>query len=749
MRNPLNKRFVREVKAELGKYISIFFFITGMIGFLSGFLIAGDSMLKSAEGSYEMYQIEDGNFELFDVVSESLQDKLENEGVALYENYYIEEETRGIDSILRIFKNRNEINLVCVMEGEVPASSNEIAIDRVYAKNNKIAVGDTLQVDGKSLIVSGFVALSDYTTLYQNPSDMMFDTTKFGIGIMTDDGFEGMPQEHLHYSYSWKYDEAPLDDSDAKYKANDLLEVISANAMMKGYLPAYLNQAINFAKDDIGSDKQFMVIFLYIIMTIIAFIFAILTSNNIVKESNVIGTLRASGYTKKELVVHYLAMPIMVTLLAAIIGNVLGYTVFKDAASSIFYETFSLPTFQTVWNAEAFLKTTVIPLFIIFLINLIVLVDKLRLSPLRFIRRDLNRNKKKKALRLNSKLGIITRFRIRVIFQNIPNYITIFVGMFLANAILLFGSGLIPIMDQYQNAIVDNMICDYQYVLKMPVETDCEGVEKYSSMNLKTVSEKLKVEDVSVFGVIENSEFIPIDFSKGVYISNAYAEKFKLKVGDTFSMYDSYEKKDYEFKIGGIYDYPAAIAVFMDKEQFDEVFNIEEGRFTGYFSNQIITDIDEAFIATRITEDALTKTSRQMNATFKDMTGMVQAFGIIVFMLVVYLLSKVIIDKNAQSISMVKILGYTNKEVNGLYIASTAIVVVASLLLTIPLANWIMAVVIPIAMANYSGYLFYYIPFSVFVKMAAMGICGYAVIAFFQMRKVKKVPLDTALKNVE
>lgn len=67
-----------------------------------------------------------------------------------------------------------------------------------------------------------------------------------------------------------------------------------------------------------------------VLIVIIAFIFAVTISNTIKKESMTVGTLRASGYTKGELVRHYLAAPVIVTFVSAIIGNILGYTVFKE-----------------------------------------------------------------------------------------------------------------------------------------------------------------------------------------------------------------------------------------------------------------------------------------------------------------------------------------------------------------------------------------------------------------------------------
>ena len=67
---------------------------------------------------------------------------------------------------------------------------------------------------------------------------------------------------------------------------------------------------------------------LYILIVIIAFVFAVTTNNTITKEASVIGTLRASGYSRRELLVHYISMPVIVTVVASVLGNVLGYTSF-------------------------------------------------------------------------------------------------------------------------------------------------------------------------------------------------------------------------------------------------------------------------------------------------------------------------------------------------------------------------------------------------------------------------------------
>lgn len=751
MRNPLYKRLPRELKSDFGRFAVIFIFVAGMIAIVSGFLVANVSMRTAYDESFEKYNIEDGNFELYSKADSVLIEKLEADeaSITVYENFYIEEPTTEVDSTLRIFKNRTDINGVCVMEGELADSADEIAIDRMYADNNKIKVGDTLTVSGKKLTVTGLVALSDYSTLYASPSDLMFDAVKFGVAVMTEEGYNSLESVHEHYSYSWKYDVAPTDNVNAADKSKAVMKLLTSNAVVVNYIPEYLNQAIIFTGDDIGRDGVMFTLFLYLVMGIVAFVFAITTSNTIIKEANVIGTLRASGYTKGELVRHYLAVPMIVVAVAAIVGNVIGYTLIKDYMAEMYYESYSLPTYVTLWNMDAFVQTTVIPLILMFLINLVMLVRKLSISPLKFIRRDLSRKSGKKAMRIKSSIGIMKRFRIRVILQNIPNYVTIIFGIFLANFILLFGLALPPLLDHYQEEITSNMICDYQYVLKAPVETTSAGAEKYCAGALKTADEHMKSEPVTVYGVIPDSKYVNLDFDGKIRISSAYSEKYMLKTGDTIKLREEYGDKEYSFTVGGVYTYPAAIAVFMDKDMFNETFGNESGYFNGYFSDTELTDIDELFVATKITLDDMTKTTRQLDVSMGSIMTLFIGFGVIMFMLIIYMLSKIIIEKNAQAISMTKILGYNNREISGLYILSTAIVVVVTIIATIPLCSVMTAQLFRVAFADYSGWLPYYVPFDVYVRIALLAIAAYAVVAALQMFKVSRIPKNDALKNAE
>ena len=771
MKSPLRKRIPRELKGEIGKYLVVFILMVATIGMVSGFLVADGSMIQAYNEGFEKYNIEDGNFRTGERLYRGQREAIEEEGVKIYENYYIEDSLSN-GSTMRFFKNRTEVDKVCLMDGELPLKTGEIAIDRMYADNNALNIGDILDDGTKSWTITGLVALSDYSCLFQNNNDSMFDSVKFGVGIVTDEEFDLLDQDKLQYNYAWTYNEKPKTEVEEKNVSEDLMKAMGKVVTLENFVPQYQNQAITFTGDDMGSDKAMMIMLLYIIIVIMAFVFGITTSNTIAKEAGVIGTLRASGYTRNELIRHYMTLPVIVTLVGAVIGNILGYTVFKDVCAGMYYGSYSLPTYVTVWNAEAFLLTTVVPVIIMFVVNYAVLHHKLKLSPLKFLRRDLSSRKQRYAVYLSPRMKIFSRFRLRVIFQNISNYIVLFVGIIFANLLLMFGLLLPSALDHYQLEIQNNMLAKYQYMLSVPVsvmgggnklesmldmllfahdtETDNEDAEEFSAYSLNTLPGKYKSEEVVLYGIKDNSKYIDADLSDGVYISQAYADKFLLEPGDTITLKEKYEDDEYSFKIGGIYDYTGSICVFMPQKELNQTFDLGDDYFSGYFSNTEITDIDSTYIGSVIDLDALTKISRQLNVSMGSMMGMVNVFAIAIYMILIYLLSKIIIEKNAQSISMTKILGYTNGEISRLYILSTSLVVILCLLISLPIETTVMEVLFrEMMLSSISGWITLWIDPMIYVKMFVAGVVTYGLVAMLEYRRIRRVPMSEALKNVE
>ena len=159
-KNPLNRRFLRQLKNDAGKYLTIFLLLTLSISFVSGFLVADNSMIITYDESFEKYNIEDGHFRVSSRLNRGQEKRIQAQGVSICKLFYGDEAFDN-GSTLRIFANRDAVNLVCVMDGRFPETADEIIIDRMYADNNHIRTGDTMQGAGKTWKVCGLAALSD------------------------------------------------------------------------------------------------------------------------------------------------------------------------------------------------------------------------------------------------------------------------------------------------------------------------------------------------------------------------------------------------------------------------------------------------------------------------------------------------------------------------------------------------------------------------------------------------------------
>lgn len=132
--------------------------------------------------------------------------------------------------------------------------------------------------------------------------------------------------------------------------------------------------------------------------------------------------------------------------------------------------------------------------------------------------------------------------------------------------------------------------------------------------------------------------------------------------------------------------------------------NVKENIEVGAYLSDAPPDIDEDNVATVITERDITKMADQLDHSMGSYMTYFQYLCVLLSAVLIYLLTKLIMEKNENAISMVKILGYENLEIARLYLLSTTIVLV---------------------------------------------LLGYAIVTIFDFRRIRKVPMDEALKSAE
>ena len=824
MKNPLIKRLPRELKKDFAKYLVIFLLLILSIGFVSGYLVAEVSMMEAYRQGFARYRVEDGHFSTQARLNKSGRQEIEKaSGTTIYDLLYTER-TLTTGSTQRLYADRTDIDLPCIMEGRLPEKPGEVVIDRMFADNNQLSVGDQLTADATrcspetTWTITGFVALPDYSCLFADNNDSMFDAVKFSIGLLCPEEFAAIDKGDLIWNYAWlntpdasgltEADEgastsadsdllttpadsdlltapiahlttkSPVDLTDDEKKAlnsfsEDFMKILTKNVKLTSYVPRHLSQAITFTGMDLAGDRGMMTILLYLIIAIMAFVFGVTINNTILTEAPVIGTLRASGYTRRELLRHYMTMPVIVTLISALVGNILGYTYFKYICVDMYYGSYSLPTYTTVWSGEAFIMTTLIPIAMMLVITYVMLRSKLALKPLQFIRGELSRRKKSRALYLSPKLPFMTRFGIRVLFQNMSSYIVIFIGVIFANVLLLFGTALPEVLDYYTAEVQDNMLAPYQTILQVPldavnedrpleslvnmalfesgIETDDPTAEKFSVFSEEDAPEGGRTDSVLVYGIEKDSRYVDLDLTDDdVIISSSYAEKYEIGPGSTITLTEPYDDGSYSLTVTGVYDYPGGIVVFMNRAACNRLFGEDDDFFCGFFSEEPLTDIKDAYIGSTISLDDLLRISRQLEVSMGGMMGFVNIFAVIVFIILLYLLTKLIIEKNASAISLAKILGYRNGEITRLYLMPTTLAVLLSLILSLPIDVILLKEMFKIIMVQkMTGWIPLHLNPSLYPRLFLIGAGAYFAVAAMETRRIKKVRMDEALKMRE
>ena len=484
---PLARRLPRELQKNIGKYLGIFLLMCGCVALTSGFLLAAHSIDVIMDGMRGEYAIEDGrvttSFRATDAQLDAMRRAADGVGgVDVYENFSIDarfrhaEDDDGTSRTLRTYVHRTQVDLAAYCEGREPAADDEVAVDRVFAANNGLSLGDEVLLCGRAYSVAGILTLPDSQALFASNSDFTVNTLTYGVAEVTPGGFAALEAAGgaPAYTYSFCFADRGLTVAQRTDAEKDMVSALTdADARVDELIDADSNQGIGYAADDVSGDSAMWTTLLDIIIVIMAFVFVVLTNATIEEESAVIGTLMASGYRRRELVLHYLALPAAVGLLAAGLGTALGVALFTSPMRDLYYGSYSLPPFHVSWDWGIFVKTAVVPSALLVGITLLALLHKTRRTPLQFLRHEASgKSGTKRGVRLPERLGFVARFRLRVFLRNLGNFATLFVGIGFASLLLLFSLAILPTMTHYADNLESSLVARHQYVLKAPLELE-------------------------------------------------------------------------------------------------------------------------------------------------------------------------------------------------------------------------------------------------------------------------------------
>ena len=462
-----------------------------------------------------------------------------------------------------------------------------------------------------------------------------------------------------------------------------------------------------------------------------------------------IGALYALGTKKKDLLLHYIALPTMITFIGGVTGALLGFskigipTQMKNCC-----DYFSIPNLEVYYPAYLILYSIVMPPIVSVIVNLLVMNNRLSQSALSLMR---NEQKNRKMGHLNlGKMKFIRLFQIRQMIREKRSGFTIICGMVISLLILMLGLNCYVLCQNVKKDSIDSTSFEYMYTLKYPEKEVPEGGEACYVESLSKTAMGYTI-DISVIGIDDENPYYHAKTAKGksnIVISKSVRQKYGLDIGDKLILTDNAEDMDYAFTIKGVCDYAVGLAVFMDIDSMRELFGQEDDYYNMLLSDKELP-IDDGKLYSVTTREDVEHSASVFIELMMPMVTMMVAASILIFCMVLYLMMGVMIDRASFGISLVQVFGFRTGEIRKLYLNGNAWIVMLGAFIGIPLSKKTMDMFYPWMIANTACGMNLAFPWYLYAVIFAGVIVIYFIVNALLVRKLKKITPAEVLKNRE
>lgn len=518
------------------------------------------------------------------------------------------------------------------------------------------------------------------------------------------------------------------------------------------FLIAADNPRMDAAAGDVIINRFAGILAGIILMVLFTYVISVFVIHNIEKESSVIGALYALGVTRGQLLFHYLLNPMLIAFLGGVVGCIPGFSKYGTGwqmGDSIAY--YSLPPMRIVTPGYLLFYSLIMPPVTAVVVNYLVINKKLKCTALSLLRNEQTAGKAGRIQNMNlGNMKFLLRFQIRQMLREIRSAFAVVIGMFICLLILMMSIDCAVLCINFGNACLEETKYAYMYTYKYPTEDVPEGGTPAYVENLKKEAYGYNL-DVTVLGIDDDNPYFPIvtaDKKNGIVISSAAAQKFGVKVGEKLVLSDEVNERDYAFTVKNIVRFTSGVYVFLDRDIMQELFDQEDDYYNVVFADHAL-DIDNGRLYATVSKENVEESSQIFTDMMGPMVVMLVAISALIFMIVMYLMMKVMIDRSAFSISLMKVFGYHRREIRRLYLDGNFYVILLGALICVPLAKWSMDLVYPYCIANVAiGMDLKFTP-QIYIMIYGGILLCYMVINFLLVGRLNKLVPAEVLKNRE
>mgnify|MGYP000869883843 FL=1 len=761
----LNKKILREIKLNKMQFFNIFIMV-----FLGVFVFAGvhaymDGMKISGDKYYESNNLQDIWLSGENFTDEDLKNVKEISNVKNAErilNIRTELENYKDVSLDTNFIETNEISKMYIVEGEEFSKDKKgVWLDSYLAKNLDLKVGDEITFKYKDYEMKekilGLITVPDHIYSVKDESTIFPTHKDFGFIYLSVNEFP--IQDYMIYNQII----VDVDDTDKidETKRNIENNIKSAIAVTDRNASSSYQSYNSEIEEGETYSKVFTFLFLFI-----AILSVVTTMNRFVKKQRTqIGTLKALGFKNRKIIKHYVSYGFYVSLLASILGLILGKYVLGAFFLNMEAQYFEIPVYNTILISSVY----ILALIVVVLITIVTYLSCrgiLKESAVDALRTEIPKVKNTKfdltTKGIFKKSSISTRWNLRDIWRNKSRSIMAVVGIIGCTMLLVCAFGMLDTMNSYLDWEF-NKISNFEYKLSLSNNYTNEQLEKltdkYGNSTSETLEIEIKNEDKKEANTLvvndakdylkytnHNREYMDLK-DDGIYITEKLSKKYNLNIGDTISWHIFGDNTWYTCKIVGLNRDPQNQNLNMTRKYY-ETLGLTY-RADSLYTNENLSETKSLDGVDIIQSKAnLQEGMESMLDTMKTMITILIVVSAILGFVIIYNLGILSFTEKQYQFATLKVLGFKNQQIKKIFIKQNLWLSIIGIVLGLPLGFIMVDYIFKSALGeNYD--------FSASIKPLSylLAAGGSLIVAIFVnkvlSRKVKTIDMVTSLKGNE
>ncbi len=649
-----------------------------------------------------------------------------------------------------VLDNQNSISKIAVADGEkYDTTKKGIWIDLLFAQENDYALHDKIVLNVNGQLIENEIIGLCYSPEYiynVNEGEMLPNHQKKGFAFVNK---SSIPDDVL----SVPYNQLLINGTGNIEKTiEDIFGMQGISVIMQEDHPSY-----SMICDEVTQHKEIGLIFVAVFL-FIAILITITTVHRLLNSQRMqIGILKALGFHKSKLYLHYVSHSTFACFVGAVIGWCIGYIIIPQLLYPTMEKMYVLPRLEPAVIQGSWC----LPLVCVFLSFIVsIFICKKYLSD--NASKILYSNFGEKAMKeisfhvLNSCLSFYKRWNIRDIFQNrLRSMMTIF-GVIGCISLLFASMGLFTSMQnltdwtfekvQTFETKITGTFSDKKYKNKLLDYTFGEELME-SSIVLKTENN----EKTTSFTGIKSQNYIrlygtndkQVTLKNGVALSKNIADELSIQIGDRIRFRFSGTDKWYMSIVSEIIHTPMSQGITMMKSDMDkENIPFYTTSIIGYRPTNV--KIDSDYVSNTQNKSDLKSGLDTMLDASVMLCSLFLFMAILLGSVILYNLGTLSYMERYRDMATLKVLGFNNKRLKKLMIQQNLWLTFIGVIIGLPVGYSLLLVMLGTVQASID--INVYTPYYVYLASLLGTFLLSWLINKLIAQKIKNIDMVSALK---